>query len=556
MALEVVNPAPPGTSERRSTLEGLDLLKFLPPDVRRLVVGSFVPATFAFGDVIVREGDRADGFFVLATGKARVVKAGHDGAEVSLHVLRPGDSFGEIGLLEPKATRTATVRASSDVEAFRLDKTVFDALLEFAPEIRACLELHLKHRSLHTFFRLYTPFTKLPPAVLGRVIGQFEEVGVEKGELVIRQGDLPGPLYVVEEGRLRVFVEEEGKRRYLGYLRKGDIFGERSVFKGQPRAASVEAFSPCRLLSLRPSAFQVLASEQPEMAAEIERHIAQHDYKDIARVPLDFAEELVPADARVEEVGPDQVDLAEDESVPFQAGPFASPGGLFVKKKVLRIRRFPFVRQIDQMDCGAACLAMVCRYFGRAVSLARIRRLLFTSTDGTSLRALCRGAEEMGLAARSVKASARNLAEMPLPAIIHWGGNHWVVLYAVDEGVVRIADPGLGLRRLPREELQRKWTGYAALFDYTKELEKAPAGRSSATWLGEFFRPHAGVLGKAAALALIVSALQMVLPVFTQVVVDRVLVEQGRGPPARSHLLDGRRAPLQHRGHGACSGTC
>ena len=61
-----------------------------------------------------------------------------------------------------------------------------------------------------------------------------------------------------------------------------------------------------------------------------------------------------------------------------------------------RIRRFPHVRQLDAMDCGAAALAMVCRHYGRAVSLARIRQLCFTSTDGTSLRALCRAADRAG----------------------------------------------------------------------------------------------------------------------------------------------------------------
>ena len=107
-----------------------------------------------------------------------------------------------------------------------------------------------------------------------------------------------------------------------------------------------------------------------------------------------------------------------------------------------------------------------------------------------------------------MKASLRNLALMPLPAILHWGGNHWVVLFDVDEKGARIADPATGLRRVSRAEVQKAWTGYAALFDYTAAFEKAPEGRSSAAWLTTFFRPHAPVLSKAVALALIVSALR------------------------------------------------
>ena len=118
---------------------------------------------------------------------------------------------------------------------------------------------------------------------------------------------------------------------------------------------------------------------------------------------------------------------------------------------------------------------MVTRHFGRAVSLARIRQLVNTGLDGTSLRSLCSAAEELGLAARSVKASPPNLERMPLPAICHWDGDHWLVLYHVTRRHAYVADPALGFRRLPREEFERRWTGYAALFDYTPAFDKAPA---------------------------------------------------------------------------------
>lgn len=93
------------------------------------------------------------------------------------------------------------------------------------------------------------------------------------------------------------------------------------------------------------------------------------------------------------------------------------------------------------MDCGAACVAMMCRYFGRNVSLARVRQLVHTSYDGTSLRAICTAAEELGLAARSVKTSPARVGQMPLPAIVHWERNHWIVLYHVNKTKAWVAGP-------------------------------------------------------------------------------------------------------------------
>lgn len=513
-----------------SVAEKLPLLQFLPGETRQLVLDSFVPVSFSFGQPIVREGDEADAFFVLLSGQARVVKNSESGEEVSLNSIRPGDSFGEMGLLEDTA-RAATVRASTDVEALKLDRSVFRALLNTHPEIRQYFELQTKHRNLHNFFRLYSPFVELPVAALGIMLEELEPVSIQKGDMVIEQGTEPGPMYVVEEGRLRVFVAtEEGQRKYLAYLRKGDFFGELSLFKGIPRTASVEAVSPCNLLMLRAETFQRLCREYPEFRKRIEERIAQYDYKGVAHVPLDFADELLPAELAVhEKVGPRQVDHME-ESVETAGvlGPFASGDGRFVKQG-RRIWRFPFVHQIDEMDCGAACLAMVCRYFGRAVPLGRIRQLVHTSLDGTSLKALCHAATELGLAARSVKASVRNLDQLPVPAIVHWAGNHWVVLYHLDRQRAFVADPAIGLRRLPREEFEKQWSGYTALFDYTEAFADAPQKGASRAWLWPLFRPFSGAILQALALAMVSSGLQMVLPVATQVIVDTVLVEQDVG---------------------------
>src|SRR5580700_6054229 len=92
--------------DRKFALQDLPILKFLPEDARALFTNSFRPVRYAFGSVIVREGDPADALFVLVSGRARVLKLGPGGEEVSLNDLRPGDTFGETALLE-QSTRTA-----------------------------------------------------------------------------------------------------------------------------------------------------------------------------------------------------------------------------------------------------------------------------------------------------------------------------------------------------------------------------------------------------------------------------------------------------------------
>jgi len=163
-------------------------------------------------------------------------------------------------------------------------------------------------------------------------------------------------------------------------------------------------------------------------------------------VPLDFAEEILPADVAATEALVDR-DGPRPELVGAEETDFADAD---TRPPARRGRGYPHVYQLDEMDCGAACLAIVARSYGKNVGLPYVRELVQTASDGTSLMGITRGAQSLGLAARAVRASKSNLERMPLPAVVHWEGNHWVVLYEVDPRHVRLSDPARGLRKLTR----------------------------------------------------------------------------------------------------------
>jgi ABC-type bacteriocin/lantibiotic exporter with double-glycine peptidase domain len=356
----------------------------------------------------------------------------------------------------------------------------------------------------------------LPPAARAHAAAQFERCSFAFGETILTQGEPAAAVYVLIAGRARIIAADEGAaERSLGHLEPLDSCGEVALIENAPSAVTVRASTSVVALRLDAGAFQALLARYPAFRSALERRAQP------LAAPAEFAADLSHPPGR----GPFDDRTADDAEDRELDAPFADPDGRFVKTNG-RIRRFPHVAQLDEMDCGAACVAVVARWFGLAASQARVRRLVHTGLDGASLGALCHAAEELGLAARSVKASPRNLEAMPLPAIVHWQGNHWVVLYDVDATHARISDPAAGLRRIPRAELERAWTGYAILLERTAEIDATPGERASWRWLLPFFRPHAGLLARAAVLALLAAALQMALPVFSQVIVDRVLVER------------------------------
>ncbi len=480
---------------------------------------------FEFGDIIVKQGDPADSFYIVTRGRARALKIKEDGEEIPLAVLKPGDSFGEAALLDG-GTRNANVRCSTAVDVVRIDRNDFLQLLGQVPDMRQYIELTGRNRALQSFLYQFSNFGRLPATALRSVIDRLMPINVAKGDLIIREGEAAGPMYVVEKGRARAFIGANGSNKNLAFYREGDFFGELSILNGSPRAASVQAFTDCQLLALDPQAVLDLRSRFPEFDKLLGERLAIYQAKTEARIPLDFTSEMLPAEAATHNKV--QLDGEQPTVADGEEDPFADEKGFF-RKRARKIRKIEHVQQIDEMDCGAASLGMICRSFGRKVSLARIRQLCHTATDGTSLKALCRAANELGLAARALKVSLRNLPSMPLPAIVHWEGNHWIVLFDVNEQFVRVADPGRGIRKISRREFETNWTGYAALFDYTPAFEQAPESKAAIGWILPFLARFKTTLLQVLGLAVAVSVLQLMFPVFTQMVVDKVIVENDLG---------------------------
>lgn len=119
---------------------------------------------------------------------------------------------------------------------------------------------------------------------------------------------------------------------------------------------------------------------------------------------------------------------------------------------------FPFVAQHDSMQCGLACLAMICRHYGHYQSLSGLAHLCHATKEGVSMQAISEAAENLGFMVRAGKIASSDLRRSPLPAILHWNQNHFVVLYKVTRsGKYHVADPGKGLIKYTTEEFLSHW---------------------------------------------------------------------------------------------------
>ncbi|MCU0526516.1 MAG: peptidase domain-containing ABC transporter [Elainella sp. Prado103] len=196
--------------------------------------------------------------------------------------------------------------------------------------------------------------------------------------------------------------------------------------------------------------------------------------------------------------------------------------------------KYPVVQQHSHEDCGAACLATIAQYYGRRFSLTRIRETVGTGQLGTTLLGLRRGAMALGFQARSAVASPEllhHLDRVPLPAILHWQGRHWVVLYGAHRQRYRLADPALGLREVSQAELLAGWCDRVILLlepDPIRFAEQPedPIDPVRRFWLRVI--PYRGLLLQALVCITLIGILSLASPLFIQILTDNVLIQGDR----------------------------
>lgn len=203
----------------------------------------------------------------------------------------------------------------------------------------------------------------------------------------------------------------------------------------------------------------------------------------------------------------------------------------------------PYYPQHDTMDCGPTCLRMVAAFYGKRYSLEGLREKSFITREGVSMLGISEAAEKIGFRSICVQVGYEKLQEAPLPCIIHWNQQHFVVVYKLNDKHVWVADPGAGKLKYTKEEFCNCWlssrkneedTGVALLLEptpefYTIEDEGDEVNRRGFSFLYSYLRPYRGLVGQLLLGLLLGSMIQLMLPFLTQSVVDFGINNQNLG---------------------------
>lgn len=204
--------------------------------------------------------------------------------------------------------------------------------------------------------------------------------------------------------------------------------------------------------------------------------------------------------------------------------------------------KFPFYHQHDSMQCGITCLQMVCKYYEKEYSPDTLSRYCFATTEGVSLLGISEAATRLGLHTTCGRVTIEQLYEAPLPCILHWNQNHFVVLYRIKKKIFYVADPGKGLVTYTEQEMKEHWLstqsrgeekGIAMFLQTTpafyEQQEETTNGKRSFRFLLGYMRQYRRYFGQILLGALVGCLLQLILPFLTQAIVDVGIVHQNIG---------------------------
>lgn len=223
------------------------------------------------GDAIVREGEEGHSMFAVAQGAVRVERRMASGVVRTLAQIGEGSFFGEMALLGGGA-RLATVTAVHDCVLLELERHELDAICVQHPRVREVIEQFYKTRLLYNVLRASPVFHHLDDAERQRIVDAFAIRPVDKGDVLLQQGEEGRAFHVLLRGICEVVHRApEGGEIAYPQMREGDVFGELSLLHGIRVTATVRAFTPCVVLSLERRLFDEVLLSNDEARAAISR---------------------------------------------------------------------------------------------------------------------------------------------------------------------------------------------------------------------------------------------------------------------------------------------
>ena len=445
------------------------------------------------------------GLYIVLAGKVRLVNAKRE----LVKTLNPEDCFGEDTIFKPASFLPYSARASTSVKIGYLSLQLLKQLDGYHHIIKD----RLYQQAVYRNWLLLCP----------QIAALYKQPGFAPAFSLLQRDVLPAGSLPDNLRSQKLWLLRQGKILHTS----GKVLGDGSIYTPRSEDGDWSVIQPTEIYSFGQSAWQEALFHLPQLAQLIEPQSLLPRIKDDDRqIRTDIA------------VRSQRSNSNQEQSILLESLPRHSKGNkisqaYFPSPKIQighlwqRItKRYPFFQQQSASDCGAASLVMVGQYWGKRFSVNRLREISHADRNGASLRGLIIAAESIGFTTRPVETTLEDLAKQELPAIAHWEDKHYIVVYRITKDRVVVCDPAIGQLSLTYEEFEAGWAGYTLLLQPTTLLKDAEESKIPFWQFIELIKPHRIALLEIFLASLIIQVFGLVTPVFTQLLLDRVVVQR------------------------------
>jgi len=472
-----------------------------PEDVSRLAAVC-TEEEYQAGELICDAGTEITDFSFIANGTVRVVSEKNPANSLLIDTLQINSSFGKEFIHAFNHHKFSYYADCPKTELISINANdLTKVFLEF-PETEARIISGIVKFSLSEFINLSSVNTTLPMEAIEEAVKESTRLKLSQGEVLPNATKDSSDIFYVYKGVFKSLSDHK-RGGAVKFHSGGEILGSIMDGIGTPLTTTLTAETFVEVICIPKLELMLSLFEQSEFAASLDTII----------------------ESKIEKPKPEE-SKKEEEAKPEEAAP--KSGYIYKKPLKYSLNRFPTVRQHSQMDCGAAAVATVCRYYGKRVNLNKMRELTRVGQQGASMYHIMTALNELGFEIDPMLSTYDDLKKESLPAIVNWKGYHWIVVNKMTADKVWVSDPGQGCKIYSKEDFIAGWTRYALYIYPTERIETIEEEIPSLRQFKTYFTPYKKYIWEIALASLGLQVLNLFYPIFSKFIVDNVIMKDNR----------------------------
>lgn len=513
---------------------GQSIFRYFTPEYIKANLKYISKYTVKPGTKIITQNDKIDSLIILINGNLELYANSPQTIRFFIGNLRSDRYFRSLnlGTFLTSSEWNYTAVTKDNASYLKVDKHFFDNFFKKNVPLKNYLILITHSHTIKKFKHLLEGW-HVSEDLQVEFIKSLKEKEIREDENIIEEGKEATSFQLLDDKSAYCYKTIDAEERFLATIPIGTYIGANEIINNIPYTFTVRAKSETTLFIMPKNGFQkfIKRDQKFKLLSENELivYLGPDDNKEFGHVSN--IKLLSISELRKEQQKPVLEDVSTDKDEDYEEEEEEQEIDLesfFKSKKTrsfLKLKKYPHVAQHNMLDCAAAALAMICQYYGKKISINRIRSLIYVTQEGASMLDIATASEKLGFICHGIQCSHDDLDEIPLPVIIS-ADYHFKVIYEVNDKEVVIGDPASTIRRIPRNEFKDNFSNACLIFKPTDDFYKLNEDKSNFLKYFTLLKTQSSLIKQIILASILSVILGLATPIFTQIIIDKVIVHQ------------------------------